>query len=67
VKRPMRYVPTPEEVTRENRRKEKQARSWRRNEWHGIHVLKPDYLKKVSLSAQTKTHCVIVDAVGVTE
>ena len=29
----VKYVPTPEEVAREDRRKEKQARSWRRNEW----------------------------------
>lgn len=29
----VKYVPTPEEVAREDRRKEKQARSWQRNEW----------------------------------
>tara|TARA_R110000868_G_scaffold411283_2_gene702784 strand:+ start:65003 stop:66259 length:1257 start_codon:yes stop_codon:yes gene_type:complete len=32
----MKYVPTPEEVAREERRKEKEARSWRRNDWDGI-------------------------------
>jgi len=32
----MKYVPTPEELAREERRKEKQARSWRRNDWDSI-------------------------------
>jgi len=29
----VKYVPSPEELAREDRRKEKQARSWRRNDW----------------------------------
>ncbi|MBA3909465.1 MAG: hypothetical protein C0524_06150 [Rhodobacter sp.] len=29
----VKYVPSPEEIAREDRRKEKQARSWRRNDW----------------------------------
>ena len=29
------YFPSPEELAREERRKEKQARSWRRNDWDG--------------------------------
>ncbi len=29
----VKYIPSPEEIAREERRKEKQARSWRRNDW----------------------------------
>ena len=32
----VKYIPTPEEVAREERRKEKQARAWRRNDWDSI-------------------------------
>lgn len=34
--RRLKYIPTPEEVAREEKRKEKQARSWRRNDWDSI-------------------------------
>ncbi|WP_232520637.1 hypothetical protein [Rhodobacter sp. CZR27] len=34
--RRLKYVPTPEEVAREEKRKEKQARSLRRNDWNSI-------------------------------
>lgn len=32
----VKYVPTPEEMAREERRKEKQTRAWRRNDWDSI-------------------------------
>lgn len=32
----VKYVPTPEEIAREELRKEKQARAWRRNDWDGV-------------------------------
>ena len=44
----VKYLPTHEEVAREERRKEKQARSWRRNDWDsisfGIAPPWPDYV-----------------------